>query len=462
MIDKGLLALNKIEELEELIKKKKGTGGSSSGEYIEKENLHKIEFINTQSFGAVSYCTDVSDFGVGSVAFFIEGKLVSSVATDYKIKIYIKEYLAKEFDITNQNLETDCYFVVPTCIYSQKSMVKIDILPSVTEGININATDFCIYTKQANITYPSICSGNNTGSGNQIVKMSVKNGIDNTDTFSQEYAFGTVQDGTIFVGSCARENFSAENSKTEVLTETFASELDFCTSYNLVPPTDTTPIKYRNQICIMQSKNYRPACYKNITGNSAYYSTQGAGKDLCIIPATDGACYSMGFSYYATGTYFHLYRTNKTNNYSTGHMVSAIYQGLESTIMPNPRNLAQAVLPVHLFFLRDGGVLYSALYSSTGSPAIVENISESMEKLKSCVYEDDEGRRIKLYYLKNNYIKCYTLEYQEDTGKYAGVETKNIIYGVSSFVPLIDNDVVIAYGDKVFYSKEGDKLCINT
>ena len=117
MIDKGLLALQRCDELEELIhKKSKGSSGgdtpSDSGggaEYIEKENLTKITFEDRKSLGNLTFATDICAFGAGSTAFFIEGKLKSSVATSYTIKIYINQYLTKDVELKSVETEHSCF-----------------------------------------------------------------------------------------------------------------------------------------------------------------------------------------------------------------------------------------------------------------------------------------------------------------------------------------------------------------
>ena len=99
----------------------------------------------------------------------------------------------------------------------------------------------------------------------------------------------------------------------------------------------------------------------------------------------------MGISYHENvGVYFHLFKTNKTFNYSTHALTSAIFKNLESNILIYPRNLTQAVLPMHIFFLRDGGQLYSCPISNTSSGAYkIDSVPETMEKLKACVFVDD-------------------------------------------------------------------------
>jgi|GEM_PF-2677240 len=462
-MDKGLLALNRCDELEEMLRKRLG-GNSSS--YLEKDNMQTIPFndmVSTQSF---SLATEGFDFGAGITTFIIEGHLSATVITNYKIKVFINEYLNREFNIELKTLEHDCKFLISPFMHTQRNFVKIEIIPETLESNTITATGFCIYTKIAKNIYPCFYEVDKLPYRDNKIKFSVYNGEDADGVTHQKYGYGVLgRDGTYYVGEGEKENFSFENSSLQMAITTYEDKgCDYAVNYLVTPKvgTDISEICYKSLVTYASdSGNTSDHTYRNVSLKTDVYTMLSLFNNITATPAThsSGKAYAKIATIGTKGLIFTYMSSNVVIGVKHYYNTSD-FKGFNSAVMPIARNLNQTrcLFPC---FLEANGKLYFFIENVVTVPTLVENITDNIEKVTHSVFGDDSGDEILVYYQSCGYLKCYHIK-KEESGSYVGDYFETIGYGITEYLPLIDNDAVFVYGDKIFFTKEADKICQNT
>lgn len=462
-MDKGLLALNRCDELEEMLRKRPSDSKSS---YFEKEDMQMISFndmVSTQSF---SLATEGFDFGAGMTTFIIEGHLSSTVITNYKIKVFINEYLNREFNIELKTLDYDCKFLISPFMHTPRNFVKIEIIPETSESNTITATGFCIYTKSAKNIYPCFYEVDKLPYKNNKIKFSVYDGEDIDGVVSQKYAYAILdRDGTYYVGDGPKENFSFENFSNQMEITTYVDKgYDYAVNYLVTPKvgTDISDLCYKSLVTYASdSQKTSTHTFRNVSLKTGVYTLLSLANNICGTPAVNstGKAYSKIMTIGPNGLTFTYMSSNTVVGTKYNYTTSA-FKGFNSAVMPIARNLNQCrcLFPC---FLESGGKLYFFIESTVTVPTIVENITDNIEKVTHSVFGDDSGNEILVYYQSNGYLKCYHIK-KEESGSYVGDYFETVAYGITEYLPLIDNDAVFVYGDKIFFTKEANKICQNT
>ena len=477
-MDKSLLALMKVEELEELIKKGKGSKVDIEQEppqqetppivsdedgFIDKSSLNQVLFNDYTDTKAFSISTDGYDFGFGQNTYFITGKLSSTVATAYEIEIYVNGYLNNKINLTSQTTIHDCQFMITTCNYSQETFVMLRIIPKTLDGNTITASGFVLKTKDATNLIPTFKTPSDLGRNDNKIKFTVMDGIDSTGAIQQKYGFAVLEDGKIYAGECNKENFAYENCNYLREISTYTDKgIDFTTTYYVKPETSTSAHAYWYHVLYYSDSTLAAtAVYKNLSLDGSLVSIYKSHSSWHMTPAVDSTkkAYTKSLSIASTEINFGYTTTNGIVSSSNFYRKTTPFQNFECGALPIARSLEQTTYLMPCFLLKENK-LYFFIESIVTEPTLVDNISDNIDRVTHAVFDGSENK-ILLYYRSNGFLKCYHIS-KLSNGYYQGDYTEVISYGMSEYFPLIGNDAVFLYGDKIFFTNKADKLWLST
>ena len=467
-MDKSRLALIKVEELEELFHKSfKKTENEDptpnppepgEGDFFDRSELQEVKFNNKTASNSFSIITDGFDFGFGANTFFISGYLTSTVATDYIIKVYINGYFNNKVEISTTTLTHYCQFLITTCNYSKETFVLLEITPTVTSGNTITASNFVLGAKSASNIVPSFKTPTDLGRGDNKIKFTVMDGVDLDGVEQKKYGFAVLEDGVLYGGECQKENFAYENCNYIREITTYKDKgLDFATSYYV----KASPHVYWYHVLYYSDINISTnACYKNLSLDGSVSTMYRAHDNWQFTPAIDSTKKSFlkTLSISASEITFGYTTTTNVLNVSGFYKKTTPFYNFQSGAIPIARNLSQTLYAIPCFLLKENN-LYFYLEDTVTEPVLVSNIADKIEKITHAVFDGAEDK-ILLYYRSNGFLKCYHISRMSD-GHYYGDYFENMFYGITEYFPLIDNDAVFVYGDKIFFTKEAEKLWLS-
>ncbi len=473
-MDKSRLALMKIEELEELLHKgSKDTQtedetpppepDEESGGYIDKADLVSVNFNNKTATKTFSISTEGFDFGFGPKTFFISGNLSSTIATSYTIKVYINGYFNTEINLPNVTLYHYAQFLVTTCNYSKETFVMLEIIPSVIDLNTITANGFTLKTNEVATITPTFKTPTDLGRNDNKIKFTVLDGLDNLGGTYQKYGFATLEEGVLYAGECNKENFAFENSNyiREITTYTDKG-VDFTTTYYARAATSTTPYCYWYQALYYSDSTLTAVCaYKNLSLDGTPVSLYKNHNNWQVTPAVNsaGKGYTKTLSIAETEMNFGYTTTNGVVSSVNFYRRTDPFKGFESGALPLARNLEETGYLIPCFLLKSGQ-LYFFIEDTVTEPTLVSGINDHIDKVTHAVFDGSQDK-ILMFYRSNGYLKCYHIS-RLSNGYYQGDYFDNMGYGLSEYMPLIGNDAAFVYGDKIFFTKEANKLWLST
>ncbi len=464
-MDKAQLALNRCDELEELIHKKtsKTENSSSQDSVIDltSEEPVKIVFEELLLKTHTYYTLKLKPTGV-VVPLHISGNINYGYTDTFTINVYLNDRLVGNQELTSipGGLTP---FSITACLYPlfETNYLNIQILGNhVSRKNTFVIKDFVLYTKKNIELSGHIMETQSIDKKINPISVTMMDGLNMSNEYHKKYAIAHLESDGMYVAEGDGEDFSLD--KCNITSHPDVSLLDpFIISYNVQPAENIEDIRYRYLVSYFKNKDSGRSCYENISVLQGVYDASAVLFDRKLV-----AVPGMGTSYkyirvgglYTTDNKdlcSQLYLETTTNGVYP-NIYGSTYGNVEDIVLPMPRNLAQVYADGHAVIIAKD-LVRILRFNYSLQPAIVD-MPELPQALKSLVYDNDEGTSFSLYAITDGYMKKYTLTYDTSTKKYTYQSHQTIGYGIREIFPLADNDCIFMHGNKVYFTHNIEEI----
>lgn len=473
------LALNKVEELEKLLHRKKTPEVTTS--VIKKDSLTRNDISVEGSFiDSYTYKTKLMKLGLGeNVIHFhlvIENLLKDSngdaVASQTEDKFTVtlsyngEEICRKTKDTLIYMAEFDCFCT--KYIFDSPNVFEVTI--SHEKQIQYTLHDFyfefakqdLIFTQDNIITHERAISLNNVENAYQGSSVALIDGVDMNGVYNKKYAFSEVDRANMtgYIYEQDVSDFCLSKAPVVLTVPNLESYSTLSIGYNCMKNDDGS-IVYRHLVghytrsdSLMANVNQQRTGVLSkfdVSDKIIYTAHQHAEKKVysyVLIKSNNKICFGDAITNAFVGDYSKISYETIKNKYD-----------FQDACIPLTRNLNDVYKKMYpfvifdkkLYMLRDGE---TTLVPIAGAPT-------GIYKIAGMSYVSADGYDLDVFLTIGDYTYKYRFCLDLTTDTYyinTAFNPVNVGYGIVQFQPLYDNDAFIVTQTDAYFTKEMDKI----
>lgn len=472
--------LNKVEELERLIRKNKSNQASSNTDVIKKsDDFFRTEITVTDSLiDSYTYTTKLIKLCPGTnvigIRLAIENTLLDSSDTELSSKIEDKftvKINLNDEEIGSETKETFGYFTHFNFYISKyifDTPCTIDVTISHEQSIKYKIHDFVIDVARADsfVNDENILphdTTNLTGSIYNGASVTMIDGVDMNGVYNKKYAFSEVdrtsQNGYIYEQNVS--DFCLSKAPIVMTIPNIKADSSLAIGYNCMKDDDGN-IVYRHLVGHYYSDTDHMA---NVTQQRPAVGTLFDTSNKMIYTAHQSDTKNIYGYMLLLSKNMISYGDSLTNSfvrpicekdYATLKRDRNEFQDVGMPLTRNLNDVYKTIYP--LIILR--GKLYMLKANSFEFVAI-DGAPYGITKIAGTSYIDTTSSDVDVYLVIGGYTYKYRLCLDTSTETYyvdTSVKPVLIGYGIVQYQPLYDNDAFIVTKSHMYFTKDSDKI----